>query len=187
VEGSLNAGQSKRYLLRALQNQVMLLNLGSSSSKASVDIVGEDGSVPKALNGTASPDLIVLLPSSEDYVITVKAGSQAANYSLGITVPQRITFGAGEISATVTGHVSDHFQVTYLLRALQNQTMTVDLTPKDQTVGLTIYGFQDGQPLVRAEGGATSWTGKLPGTQDYVLVVVPAVDSTDFTLKITVK
>lgn len=62
--------------------------------------------------------------------------------------------------------------------------MTVNLTGSN--VGLTIYGLQDGQPLVRATGGATSFNGKLPTTQDYILNVVPAVDSTTFTMTVTV-
>jgi hypothetical protein len=67
----------------------------------------------------------------------------------------------------------------------QNGAYSVTLT--DSNVGLTIYALQDGQPLVRAEGGATSFAGQPPATQDYILNVVPAVDSTTFTLKVTIK
>ena len=45
----------------------------------------------------------------------------------------------------------------------------------------------DGMPLVRAEGNATSWSGVLPGTQDYVIEAVPALDTPiTFTLGVTV-
>jgi hypothetical protein len=78
--------------------------------------------------------------------------------------------------------------VTYLLRAARGQTMTVAVIAPPNTVGLTIYGLDDGNPLVRAVSGATSWTGQLPATQDYVIQVVPAVDApVNFSVQTTVR
>ena len=37
---------------------------------------------------------------------------------------------------------------------------------------LTIYGIQDGQPLIRSVTGATTFKGTLPGTQDYMIEAV---------------
>ena len=83
--------------------------------------------------------------------------------------------------------------MTYLLRARNGQVMTATLSstanvsPTAPALGLTIYGFSDGVPLVRAESSATSWSGVLSGTQDYVIEAVPAIDTPiTFTLGVTV-
>ena len=86
--------------------------------------------------------LTVALPSTQDYIVWVSAGNQAANFSLSVTIPSRIRFAPGGISATVDGTVSGHMQVSYILRASAGQTMTVDLIGSN--VGLTIYGLSDG-------------------------------------------
>ncbi|HEX9075444.1 MAG TPA: hypothetical protein VF932_06670, partial [Anaerolineae bacterium] len=105
-----------------------------------------------------------------------------------VTIPQRITFEPGGIGAAVTGATNSRRTVTYLLRAARGQTMTVVVNAPPNTVGLTIYGLDDGNPLVRAVSGATSWTGQLPGTQDYVIEVVPAVDApVNFSVQTTVR
>ena len=51
--------------------------------------------------------------------------------------------------------------------------MSVDLAGLSGDVALTIYGFTDGQPYVRAVTEQTSFSFKLPSTQDYIVEVVP--------------
>ena len=45
----------------------------------------------------------------------------------------------------------------------------------------------DGQPLLHASMMQTTWTGKLPATQDYVIKVVNTGGKANFTLATTVK
>jgi len=123
-------------------------------------------------------------------VVQVLAGSAAptANYSLNVTIPVRISFAPGAISAQVQGTTSQGRIVTYLLKANGGQTMTVNLTAPPNSAGITIYGVDDGQPLIRSQTGATSFSGVLPATQDYVIQVVPFGNSTvNFTLNVTVQ
>lgn len=118
------------------------------------------------------------------------AGNAApvANFGLNVTIPVRITFAPGAVSAQVQGVTAESRVVTYLLKANGGQTMTVVLNAPPNSAGITIYGMQDGQPLIRSQSGATSWTGQLPMTQDYVIQVVPFGNGTvNYTLNVTVQ
>lgn len=185
VSGSLTAGQSKGYILAALKDQVMMATLASPASDVTVKIVAADHSTltgyPDANNTTA----MAMLPSSQDYYVWVNGGTSNTTYSMNITIPSRITFDPGATSASESGQIKNHMTVSYVMRALAGQTLTVTLTGNN--IGLTIWGLQDGQPLVRAVSGATSFNRKLTVTQDYIIEVVPAVDSTTFGMTVTAK
>lgn len=187
VLGSLPGGASQQFAVSALAGQTMMLDLSSSSGNSSVSVTGAQGINPQVVRSSGT-GWLGILTANEDYIITVNAGASPTNFGLSITIPVRITFAPGGISKTVTGTTSQRRTVTYLLRASAGQTMTATLNAPAGTLGLTIYGLSDGQPLVRAVSGATSWTGQLPGTQDYVIEAVPAVDSTvNFSLQVTVQ
>lgn len=187
TQGSLAARQSRDFVVNAGQGQTMMLDLSSSTDDATLVVTGAQVVNPQVLR--ASPvGWLGLLPATEDYIIRVTAGSAATNFSLNVLIPQRITFAPGSISKTVTGVTAERRIVRYLLRASAGQTMTATVIAPPDTAGLTIYGLDDGSPLVRAVSGATAWTGQLPGTQDYVIDIVPAVDATiHFSLQVVVQ
>lgn len=183
VQGTLGANSVQDFIINAQAGQTMMLTL-SSNNPMRVTVIG---ATPERTNpeGTYWQGV---LPTTQDYIIRLTSGPQAANYGLNITIPQRITFAPGGISATVTGTTSANRVVTYLLKASGGQTMTANLVAPPNTVGLTIYGLTDGIPLVRAVSGATSWTGVLPATQDYVIQVVPQSNGViNFSLQVTVQ
>jgi Ig-like domain-containing protein len=187
VEGSLPSGQSQDFAVRAVQGQTMMLDLSSSSNSATLTVWGAQGINPQVFRTTPN-GWIGLLPATEDYIIRVSAGIAATNFSLNVTIPQRIVFEPGAVGKTVNGTTSARQTVTFLLRASAGQTMTVTLSAPPNSAGLTIYGLSDGNPLVRAVSGATTWTGPLPGTEDYVIEVVPAVDGAiNFSLQVGVQ
>lgn len=190
VSGSLAANETKTYVLRALADQVMFLNTTSSTNGVRVSVVGSGKGEPTVLSQSSDgANWTGRLPATQDYVVSVSANNNAATFSVNITIPRRITFKRGATSAAVTGSVVNRRTLTYILRAAKGQTMTATLaTPQANTMALTLYGLSDGQPLVRAGGaGVSSWTGTLPGNQDYIIQAVPGVDSTAFTLSVTVK
>ncbi len=185
IEDSLGANEARGYVLGAQKDQVIIAQLSSAASGVKVKITTTTGAALQGSSGQDGKYAMAALPSTQDYVVWVSTGSQAANFSLSVTIPARIQFASGATSASVNGSVGNRLQVSYILWAKAGQTMTVELVGNN--VGLTIYGLADGQPLVRAESGATTWTGKLPASQDYIIAVVPAVDSLTFTMKVTIK
>ena len=187
LQGSLPGGHSQDFAVSAAQGQTMMLDLSSLGDSATVTVWGAQGINPQVVRVTPAGWLGVL-PATEDYIIRVSAGSRPTNFNLNVTIPQRVVFAPGAVAATVPGTTSARRTVTYLLRASAGQTMTATIIAPPNRVGLTIYGLSDGTPLVRAVSDASSWTGQLPGTQDYVIEVVPAVDAPiNFSLRVVVR
>lgn len=187
IDGKVNANESKEYVLNALKGQVLIAEI-SSEDPGSVSLMD--------LNGKPLPSTVVsddgtfawsLLPASQDYIVEVTAGSHTMDYSLTITIPSRITFKQGATSATVKGVVTTLNTVSYVLRAMKNQTMTVKVSSSHGTLVLNIYGLDDEDTLVSASANKSSWSGKLPANQDYVVEVVPHIGAATFTLDITIK
>ncbi|MFQ5400792.1 MAG: hypothetical protein ACE5E7_14500, partial [Anaerolineae bacterium] len=101
--------------------------------------------------------------------------------------PVRIQFAPGAISATVQGEVDAYESDDYVLRALAGQTMTVVITSANNDVLLTIVGA-DGVPLTNGlMSGATSWTGTLPATQDYIIRALGTAQPASYTLTVTIE
>jgi hypothetical protein len=89
VSGSLEEGQMRHYVLRALGGQRMIVAPHATAGQVSLVISGADGQV--LLSGRAGPPGGVfdgILPTSQDYLITVQAeGGIGADYTLEITIP----------------------------------------------------------------------------------------------------
>jgi hypothetical protein len=183
VEGQVSPSAVRGYRVRANQNQLLMAGLSTAANDLTLRIVDSRNNNVLATN--RGPAVQTVLPADADYIVQVVGGAQAASYTLGITLPSRITFSSGATSSTVDGSIVNNFPTTYVLRALANQTMTVNVTSPD-TVALTIYGLTDGQPLVRADLGQTSYSTNLSLTQDYIIMVVPRVSSTTFRLTVSV-
>lgn len=169
----------------------MELTLSSNSPSARIAVLAPSGAPLAPQRGNPEGTYWQsVLTASGDYIIQTLAGNAVpvANFSLNVTIPVRITFAPGAISAQTQGVTAESRVVTYLLKANGGQTMTVNLNAPPNSAGITIYGLQDGQPLIRSQSGATSWTGALPMTQDYVIQVVPfGNDTVNFMLDITVQ
>jgi hypothetical protein len=186
VSGSLLAGGQKWFAIGALKGQTMLLSLSSAGNAVYLAVTDGSG------NALAGPGQHLTswsgaLPSSGDYLVEVFTAGGSVNYNLQVTIPQRIVFDQGVVSATVSGSVGKSRVNNYLVRAMAGQTMTVTLSSAALGAALTISGIQDGQPLLRSALGQTSWSGKLAASQDYSIDVVSSGDALDYSLKVTIK
>jgi hypothetical protein len=170
-----NRGRSN-YQVNAQAGQFLLAMLTSPNSNLFLQIQAPDGTVlvpsSQELNfwqGT--------LPQSGNYIVSVISTRGDANFNLIITIPVRVTFKSGAVSAALDGQVAARETNTYLLRALKGQTMTVTVDSPDKDIFLTIYGLEDGTPYVRSATGQTQSSFKLPSTQDYVIQLVSTSDA----------
>ena len=172
AQGTLQPGQSQDYVLDAMQGQPMIAMVDSVNHDVTFGIGGQDGTLllagAQALNSWQG-----LLPSTQDYFITIHAGASAENYTMSVTIAARIQFAAGATSSTKNGSTVGGYNVTYVLRASAGQTMNLNLTVPSGTAALTVWGFTDGQPYLRAELGQTTFSMVLPSTQDYIVAVSP--------------
>jgi len=187
AQGVVAPRGQNRYRLRASAQQIMMVSLYSASDDLYLAVRGEtDGRTLLAADARAT-DWRGQLSRTQDYRLTVYGGQEETEYTLSIVIPSRIVFKSGATSARLQGDVGMQSTVTYLARAKANQTMTVTITAPTNDVLLTIYGLEDGQPLVRAASGATSWSGTLPATQDYVIDVVGTDAARKYTLDVAIR
>ncbi len=173
VSAPIQAGQSQNYVLQALRAQPMFVYVGSPNNDVTVSIKMQDGTT---LLGAAAYQTSWQgsVPQTEDYYLTIHGGATTENFSLTVTVPSRIQFAAGAVSAIVSGKTVAGYDLSYAVFAAKGQSLSVDLENLSSKASLSIYGFTDGQRYIRSDTGQTSFQFILPSTQDYIIVVVPA-------------
>ncbi len=98
----------------------------------------------------------------------------------------RIQFPRGGIAATVKGSVGESSTISYVLRALYNQRMTVQITSPDNLANFEVRGEVSTTPFKPMADDARAWTGILPSTQDYFIDVGSIAGPTDFELTVTI-
>jgi hypothetical protein len=77
--------------------------------------------------------------------------------------------------------------VSYVLRARQGQQMTLHLTSAKKNAVFGLYA--PGMDLVEGAQSVMDWSGTLPKTGDYEIIVFPQdeVTNTTFTLEVTIR
>lgn len=77
--------------------------------------------------------------------------------------------------------------VTYVLRARKGQQMTLHLTSAKRNAVFGIYA--PGMDLIEDASNGTDWSGVLPKTGDYEIMVFPRDEVTDttFTLEVAIR
>jgi hypothetical protein len=83
--GQLAPQQRRTYVLRALEGQRMRVELAAAPGPAQLVIYGVDGTVLKSGMGE-EPTFEGTLPSTQDYVVAVRAGEVATAYTLEVEV-----------------------------------------------------------------------------------------------------
>ncbi|HXF65007.1 MAG TPA: hypothetical protein VNK95_25495 [Caldilineaceae bacterium] len=180
VDGYVANGQAARYVLYALANQTMTVQAAYESAPVIATIFDRSGAVLGTASGRRRWSGV--LPRSGDYYITVSTPYDATTYfSMRVEVvsqapaptpepgPERIRFASGASSASVTGSLASGATKQYVLRALRGQVMSIQSWIGGGPYRFTVQG-SNGVHLGSANGGET-WTGTLPATQDYLIML----------------
>ncbi len=170
-QGSIQPGQVISYTVSAAQLQPMILILESPHKDVTLGVFEPNGNVlvDPAKKWTRWQ---AWLPKTEVYTIQVIAGASTENYTLTVKVAQLIHFASGATSMTLSGKTINGFVFSYALSAKKGQTMTVSLNVPPTTAYLDVFGIATGV-LLSPTAKATTWTGVLPETQDYIIEVIP--------------
>jgi hypothetical protein len=119
-------------------------------------------------------------------VLGIAAAPTAAKAAEPVPTPKMIFFATGSTRGTVGGHVQRGARHLYSLKASAGQIMTVTITAPDDNAVFQIYepGVQvarDADGLLQFTGNAlahaadsddaTRWSGRLPRTGTYMVVV----------------
>jgi hypothetical protein len=157
VSGSLEEGQMRHYVLRALAGQRLIVVPHATAGQIGLVISGADGQV--LLSGRAGPPGGVfdgILPTSQDYLIAVQAkGSIDADYSLAITIPAEaggdLTLVGTVLDASPSAHIItltepvDGFDVVALTAESQLLSASgAEILLRDLRAGMRIQA--SGQP-----------------------------------------
>lgn len=187
ARGRIAPGQVQNFSLRALQGQPMLASVASPDNDVTMSITAESGTALLPAS-QASSNWQGTLPATQDYYIQVMGGASEQEYSLWVSLPSRIQFSQGATSATVSGKTVGGNIASYVVAAQGGQTMDIVLMPEPTLAALTVWGFSDGQPLMRAQMGSTTFNMQLPSTQDYIINVVPqAGQEVNFSMKVEIR
>ena len=187
VAGILESNSPIDYVLRALQGQTVIIYVSSPGNNVYLGVTGLSDGAPLLRTVASETQFSGVLPLTQDYRLTLAAPYQKSSFNMQVIIPARIKFQPGTISTSVPGRVLGGGVNHYLLYAMSGQYMSVNIFSPYYDVFLTIYGFQDGMPLVRSVAEATSWSGILPSTQDYLIEAVSVGGTTDFSLQVMVQ
>jgi len=97
---------------------------------------------------------------------------------------RRLQFKRGSSSTTVQGKVSIALPDTFLLGARAGQTMTVELTAPRKSVNFMVMSSRTTTLLA---SNTRSWTGTLPETGDYHIIVDADEKASTYSMTITIK
>jgi hypothetical protein len=184
VQGRLPAHSKHDYVLGIQANQLIEIDVIPSEATQLV-IYGVDGTVLKSgMGGTAFFRGVV--PTSQDYIVSLATGAEGTSYSMSIQIPVRIQFAPGANSGTVQGLLEPYQRRSYVVDALEGQQMQVTLTAPAGPVSLIIYGM-DGTVLKSGMGEGTTFEGTLPSSQPYVLDVTAGDAASSYTLEISIQ
>ena len=182
--GQLMPWMSQDLVLRILGGQTLRVELSTQPAEGAILVIfGSDGTVLLTDHAGAMAWEGVV-PRTQDYIVRVVGGPNPVTYRVDIEVPPldasseeetaaRITFPPGGIDATVAGMVMPQSSKLFVLRAMKDQTMFVELrhAAGDPLEALLVIWGADGDVLLSDHAGATSWEGMLPKTQDYFIKV----------------
>jgi len=114
--------------------------------------------------------------------------------SVTIWAQKRVKFPPGRTTVILKGKTTGGPSesggmnpVSYKLRAKKGQTMTLHLTSAKKNALFGLYA--PGMDLVEGAQSVADWSGKLPKTGDYEIIVFPEDEKTDttFTLEVTIR
>jgi hypothetical protein len=95
-----------------------------------------------------------------------------------------ITFPADGKSTTIYATTVRGLLKSYAFRLSTGVVMTVSLNVPASVAYLDIFGVQSGS-ILNASDRATTWTGTIPSTQEYVIEVIPGGTMSAYALKIS--
>jgi hypothetical protein len=199
--GAVVTGQVAKYpaldhwVIRVNAGQTLSVQLTMTSGNAILIIYGANGAVLLS-NLAHAPSFSAIVPLAQDYFIDVADVSGAGStYTMTVNVPplvqpianaQRISFGAGAISAVVNGQTGVNGTNHWVIRILAGQTLTAQLNFLSGNAIMIVYGA-DGSVLQTDHAGSSNFQGAVPLTEDYYIDIRDASGiGTSYSLTITI-
>lgn len=188
VTGRMDPNGRTRYVLRAGVRQLL-----------DVSLSGPDGAslVVRQRNGGVLSGYIKTLtsfrghtPNAGDYILDVYTGAKGGEYSLYVSIPEKVAFAYNTTSDLVEGELAAHASHEYSVRAGEGQILdvSVDTNLADTDNGgvqLVIFGV-DGSVLKSGMSEGASFRGELPLSQSYIIRVSAGAEAVKYSLNIII-
>jgi hypothetical protein len=193
LNDSLPAGGTKRYLLEALQGQVMLAHAiawpapgsGAAPPEASARVYDVTSGRELPTKGGPGPLWFGRLPSGGDYLVWV-AVVTPTTYTLAVQIPRRVMV-QGDQPATFSGVAPSRAPIDYLIRGEAGRTLEVSLKGENSATHLHIYGLDDGVQLAHLAEQLRFYGGRLETAEDYIVSVIPTEPDAHYELTIALE
>ncbi len=186
VNGHIGAGETVRYVIGVTSGQLIDVTVDTlpvGQGTLSLSIVGADNVIIKI---QGQPFFRGTVPTTQDYTLAITNSGAATDFTLGLSIPIRITFAPGESTIQIPESQAANSGLSFVIRALGGQTLNVDAQATEGQVIVIVYGA-DGTVLQTDHVGSSTFSGTLPTTQDY-LIDIRAVGGgpASYTLNISV-
>jgi hypothetical protein len=185
ASGQIAAGQIREYVLTVFAKQTMILNLHASAPDVYLSVTGWDDDASLLRPAAGATNWYGVLPSRQDYLITVAARGQAAQFGLDVIIPEDLVVAPGGAAIALPRQLPAGQPAHYLLAAEAGQRLTVSLEASEGRARLALRGLDDGQEVVPASADAASWSGTLARRQPYLLEVTPVAGPAQYTLRVS--
>jgi hypothetical protein len=192
-DDKLAAGATRNYVLFAQGGQIMLAHVISwPVAETEHPPADPEVRVLEAATGRELPSPRVepeiwsgRLPATGEFIVRVTASMPTA-YTLAVQIPRRLEVPPGEPMAVFTGTAPSRAPVDFLVRVDAGHTLEVILGGAP-TVGLHIYGLNDGTQLARLSDRQRLYAARVATSQDYVVSMVPWAERAAYDLRVSVR
>jgi hypothetical protein len=189
------AEQVVHYLVNGEQGQELRVALDAVDPGANFSIYGvRDRQAYKPLV-PGSAEWTGILPSSQDYLISVAATDTDAEYAMFLELidlspfarlePAQFRLPSGETAGVVSGLISADTPHRYTLHADAGQIINLELKSNEADATFGIQGISDQRTYKWLYDEARAWSFIAPDTQDYLLTVATNAGETDYALTVT--
>ena len=186
--GNVVLGKIMQYQFRAQAGQAIIIFINSEYNNVFATLTGIQGGEILLSAPTGAYFWHGIAPTTEDYLLTATTNStKATGFTLDLTLPQLVNTNPGDPASMFKGSLTVGNSVNYLVHGSAGQVLGVSLSSTKYSVGLTIYGLDDNQPLVNYMSGTNNWTGLIPVTEDYMIKLNAVGQTSDYTLSVQIK
>lgn len=178
IKNEISKGEKHIYTVGAAAGQTMLLSVSSDHQAVYLGLKSEDGEVLLPVT-EQSTDTVVVLPSTQNYQVTVVGGQTSTIYFLTVEIPVDLVLGPG-VNKILDGFVEVWdisnsgimTRVRYLVHGEKGQRLLLNLeSPNIDDVNLGCIGQSDGQVYLQYEVKGVEAELELENTQGYYIDV----------------
>ena len=192
---SVAAKEVAHYLLNGERGQTLHVSLDAVPSGAYFSIYGiQDRQAYKPL-GSESTEWSGILPSDQDYLISVATADTKADYAIFLELidlspfaklePARFRMPSGKTAGVVSGQIRADTPHRYMLQADAGQIINFELQGDDAGATFGIQGVTDNRTYKWLYDEARAWSFVAPESQEYLLTVATDTSEADYALTVT--